>query len=497
MLEAAEIMKRFGPVTALSDVDMRVAAGEVVALVGENGSGKSTLARVIAGVHKPDGGQLRVDGESCDLASPADSLRRGIVLVAQELTAVPKMSVAENILLGSIPTTLRRAKRRRLYERARPLLDAVGVRCHPGTPFEQLRSGDRELVELAKALAAEPRLLILDEATSRLEENDVERLFGIVRRLREQGTATIIITHRLREIVAVADRAVVLRDGRNVGELPRAEITDERLSSMMVGRDLGDFYNKRHVAFGDNTLDVKDLLVAGASEPVSFQVRAGEVVGLAGLVGAGRTEVLETIAGVRRPLSGEVSVAGRPVAPGDPRAALRAGIALVPEDRRGQGLVLGRSLSENVTLGSRRSGKLVHKRQDRAQGEAAIKRLRIKARHPDDEVRTLSGGNQQKVVIARCLSFSPKLLLLDEPTRGIDVGAKQEIFRLMGEMLEAGLAIVIASSELTELLGTCDRILVMHDRALAGELGSEEASEERIALLSAGGRIHSGDDRTS
>lgn len=494
MFEAVGITKRFGPVTALADVELTVGVGEVVALVGENGSGKSTLARVLSGVHQADEGLVRVDGEVCDFASPADSLAKGIALVAQELTAVPKMSVAENILLGSIPGGLRPAQRRRLYERAKPLLDIVGVHCHPGTPFERLRTGDRELVELAKALAADPRLLILDEATSRLAEDDVERLFGIVRRLRERGTSTILITHRLREIVEVADRAVVLRDGRNVGGLPRDEITDERLSSMMVGRDLGDFYAKRKVAFGDDVLVVRDLLVAGARDPVSFEVRAGEVVGLAGLVGAGRTEVLETIAGVRRPLAGEVSVDGRHVPPGDPRAALRAGIALVPEDRRGQGLVLGRSVSENVTLGSRRPFAFVHARRDHVHGEDAIRRLRIKAPHPDVEVRTLSGGNQQKVVIARCLSFSPKLLLLDEPTRGIDVGAKQEIFQLMGEMLEAGLGIVIASSELTELLGTCDRIIVMHDRGLAGELGAGEATEERIALLSAGGRVRRGDD---
>jgi ribose transport system ATP-binding protein len=492
VLVGAGITKRFGAVTALAGVDIRVDPGEVVALVGENGSGKSTLSRILSGVLTPDEGMVELDGVACSFSSPAQALEHGIALVAQELTAVPEMSVAENVMLTRIPVTLGRVRRRQLCVQAQPFLDAVGVRCDPAARFSSLRSGDRELVEVAKALAARPRLMILDEATSRLGESDVERLFSIVRRLREEGTSTLLITHRLREIVEIADRAVVLRDGRSAGELSRREVSDERLSSMMVGRDLVDFFHKRTIPFGRPLLEVDDLEVEGGRGPISFEVRAGEVLGLAGLVGAGRTEVLETIAGIRPVVAGSIRIDGAEVRNHSPRGALRAGLALVPEDRRGQGLVLGRSIAENVALGSWRTAGVVDRRRERREGADSIDRLRIRAPHADVEVRTLSGGNQQKVVLARCLSTNPKVLLLDEPTRGIDVGAKEEIFRLMGDMLEAGMGIVMASSELMELLGICDRILVLHDRAMAGELDRTDATEERIALLSAGGQVNHG-----
>ena len=339
---------------------------------------------------------------------------------------------------------------------------------------------------MGKALATDPRFLILDESTSRLGEGDVERLFRLLRRLRDDGTSTILITHRLPEIIELADRAVVLRDGRNVGELPRDRLSEELLSSTMVGRELTDYYHKHEIAPGEPVLEVESLVAPGTVEPVSFTVHAGEVVGLAGLVGAGRTELLETIFGVRRAHGGRVLVGGREVRAGSPRAALESGIALVPEDRHQQGLNLAGSVRENIAMGTwpLRSAE---PRRERQISRQAIDRLQIRTAGIDASIRSLSGGNQQKVVIARCLTRNPRVLLLDEPTRGIDIGAKAEVFALMGELLERGMAIVMVSSEMLEILGLSDRILVVHERAIVGELTRAEATEDRIAYLSAGG----------
>jgi ribose transport system ATP-binding protein len=342
---------------------------------------------------------------------------------------------------------------------------------------------------VGKALATRPRLLILDEATSRLGERHVERLFDLVRRLRDEGMSTILITHRLREICDLADRAVVLRDGELAGELDREGLEEQSLSRLMVGRELKEFFHKRTVAARAPVLEVDALVAPGTSCPVSFTVCGGEVVGLAGLVGSGRTELLETIAGGRRAAAGSVTVNGVRVAPGSPAAAIEAGIALVPEDRHGQGLVLDASLRENVSLGRWRSARLARKPSELARAEQAVERLRIKAPDPEVPVRSLSGGNQQKVVIARCLERSPAVLLLDEPARGIDVGAKEEIFTLIGDMLAAGLAIVLVSSDMLEVLGLSDRVLVLHERRVVGELAAAAASEEEIAFLAGGGRV--------
>ena len=486
MLEARQISKHYGLVRALIEVDFAVARGEVVALAGENGSGKSTLAKILAGAVPADGGELTIDGAPCAFAKPADALGVGIALVTQEPTACPAMSVAENLLLSRLPGALAAFRRRRYNDLARPLLEAIEVDVDPAAPFSSLKAGDRELVEVGKALATDPRFLILDESTSRLGEGDVERLFRLLRRLRDDGTSTILITHRLPEIIELADRAVVLRDGRNVGELPRDRLSEELLSSTMVGRELTDYYHKHQIAPGEPVLQVESLVAPGTAEPVSFTVHAGEVVGLAGLVGAGRTELLETIFGVRRAHGGRVLVGGREVRAGSPRAALESGIALVPEGRHQQGLNLAGSVRENIAMGTwpLRSAE---PRRERQISRQAVDRLQIRTAGIDASIRSLSGGNQQKVVIARCLTRNPRVLLLDEPTRGIDIGAKAEVFALMGELLERGMAIVMVSSEMLEILGLSDRILVVHERAIVGELTRAEATEDRIAYLSAGG----------
>lgn len=486
MLSARGISKSYGAVRALADVDFTIGPGEIVALAGENGSGKSTLAKILAGVVAHDEGEIALDGEACTFGRPRDALDRGIALVAQELTAAPQLSVAENVLMTRFPKPLGWFSRRSFDAAARDALALVGVRIDPRARFGSLKPGDRELVEVAKALASKPRFLILDEATSRFGETDVRHLFALLRRLRDEGVSTLLITHRLSEISDIAERAVVLRDGRRVGELARQEISQERLSAMMVGRELRHFFHKREVETGLPLLHVERLVVGDTTQPVSLDVSAGEIVGLAGLVGSGRTELLETIFGVRRARGGRVLVGGDEIPLGSPRRALAAGLALVPEERHRQGLNLAASIRENIAMGTWRLA-VANRAGERRISLEAVQRLRIRATGIEARVRSLSGGNQQKVVLARCLTRKPRVLLMDEPTRGIDVGAKEEIFQLIGEMVADGMAILLVSSELTEILGLCDRIVVMHERRVVGDLKRADATEERLALLSAGG----------
>jgi rhamnose transport system ATP-binding protein len=489
IIHATSISKLYGVVRALGGVDFDVRPGEIVALAGENGSGKSTLAKILAGAVRRDGGSLVVAGRDVDYTSPREALEDGVALVAQEPTAVQSLSIAENVLLTQLPGPFGVFRRRSYTARARTLLERVGVAADPQAPFRSLKPGDRELVEIAKALAADPRVLVLDEATSRFGERDVERLFAILRRLRDEGTGVVLITHRLSEICDLADRAVVLRDGELVGELGRDELTAEVIASMMVGRELSDYFHKREIEVGEPVLSVNGLVVEGTTEPVSFEVRAGEVVAIAGLVGSGRTELVETVFGARRSRAGTVRVSGRTIRRGSPRAALRDGVALVPEDRHRQGLNLYGSVRDNIVLGTWRL-LYADPPRERRDSAAGVGRLRIRTDSADASIRSLSGGNQQKVVVARCLGRRPEVLLLDEPTRGIDVGAKEELFQLLGEMLDAGMAVVLISSEMMEVLGLADRVLVMHERRIVGELRRSEASDERIALLSAGGALN-------
>jgi rhamnose transport system ATP-binding protein len=487
LLRAAGISKQYGVVQALVDVDFDVHAGEIVALAGENGSGKSTLAKVLSGVVPRDAGSVVVEGREVSFPGPRDALAHGIALVAQEPTAVTALSVAENVLLTQLPGPLGVFRRRTYDARARVHLERVGVHASPQAPFMSLKPGDRELVEIAKALATEPRVLILDEATSRFGERDVERLFEILHRLRSEGAGIVLITHRLSEICDLADRAVVLRDGRRVGELAKSELTAEAIASMMVGRELTDYFHKRRIEPGPPVLSVESAVVEGTSAPVSFEVRAGEVVALAGLVGSGRTELLETIFGARRLLGGRIRVDGRD-AGRSPRSALACGMALVPEDRHRQGLNLYGTVRDNIVLGSWRLA-AAEPGRERRESEEAVKRFRIRTDRTSASIRSLSGGNQQKVVVARCLGRRPRVLLLDEPTRGIDVGAKEELFELFGQMLEEGIAILLVTSEMLEVLGLADRVLVLHERQIVGELSRADATEERIAYLSAGGTV--------
>jgi ribose transport system ATP-binding protein len=495
VLDMQGITMDFPGVRALDGVDLQVRAGEVRALLGENGAGKSTLMNVLSGVFRHYGGSIKVAGEESSIHAPADAQRLGIAMIHQELTLVPELSVADNVFLGREPRTPRGlVDRKTMAARTRDLLDTLGLRVDPSRPVRHYRVGEQQLIELAKALTMDVWLLVMDEPTSALADAEVRRLLDVIRGLRNRGVAVIYISHRLEELYAVADTVTVLRDGRLIGTERMNEVSHDRLIEMMVGRPLGELFPR---APQSGSTPVERLRVDGLSlgrvgddggtelNDVSFTVRAGEIVGLAGLMGAGRSEVLEAIYGAHagRLPKGALAVDGRPYRPRSPRDGIRAGIAFVPEDRKQDGLVLQSSVRFNTSLsvlGQLRRWLTVDRRRERALVREQIKALRIKSPSMSTPVQTLSGGNQQKVVLAKCLLTKPKIILLDEPTRGIDVNAKAEIYSLMNQLATEGVAIVVASSELPELLAMCDRIVVLCEGRVTGEFSGSEASQEAI-----------------
>lgn len=491
MLEIQSVSKRFPGVRALHNVSFAVAAGEVHALIGENGAGKSTLMKILSGVYTDYEGALLLDGQPLHLAGPRDAQQRGIAIIHQELNLIPELTVAENIFLGREPKTAAGLLDSDQIEReSRMLLDRLMLPIPVDRPVKSLRVGEQQLVEVAKALSLDARLLILDEPTSALSQAEIERLFTIVDALKAQGVTMIYISHKLDEIFRIADRVTVLRDGEWIGTLPIAEADAPGLIRMMVGRSLSDLFPKEVAEEGDEVLRVEQLsLLAGARvralSDISFSVRRGEIVGVAGLMGAGRTELLETLFGVHPPqrVRGRVVLDGQERRIGSPADAIRAGLAFVTEDRKTQSLVLTLSVAHNLTLAA--LGRFLHlniirRRAENAAVQRSIEQLRIKTPTAATEVDKLSGGNQQKVVLAKCLLTRPQVLLLDEPTRGIDIGAKAEIYAIISRLAGEGAAIVMASSELPELLAMCDRILVLCEGRLTAELRREEATQERI-----------------
>lgn len=488
LLEARGIAKRFGVVTALSGVDFDVRPGEVHALVGENGSGKSTLLSILAGALRPDGGSLFVDGEPQTFGSPGDAHRLGIALIHQEPQVVTHLSVAENILLGQWPRRGGAVAWKQLRRRAAEVLNRLEVDLDVNAMVGELPLGRRQIVEIARALALEPRVLLLDEATSSLSEHDTQALFRLLSRLRNDGIGIVYISHRMRELFELADRATVLRDGVVAGQTPMSQTDERRLAATMVGRDLEGYWHKADTEKGSPVLEVRGL-TRGHLSDISFEVREGEVVGLAGFAGSGRSALVRTLIGLRRYRTGEIAVDGVPVRIKGPRHALSLGLACVPEDRKAHGLVLDWSVERNATLAAaaqRSPLAVLRRRWDRHQFERASNGLRIKTASPLQPVRSLSGGNQQKVVVAKNLGLSPRLLILDEPTRGVDIGAKADIYAIMAGLVSNGMALLVASSELPELLGVCDRILVMHRGRIVKELHRDEADEETIVYYSSG-----------
>ena len=492
LLEAVALWKRFPGVQALAEVSARFGAGEVVAVMGENGAGKSTLMKVLAGVHAPDAGEIRWEGRAVRMAGVAQAEALGIAFIHQELNLCENLSVAENIMLGREPRWGGCwLDRRALRERARGALERVGLAVAPEVLVESLSIGQRQMVEIARALAREARLVIMDEPTSSLTSGEAERLFGVVGELKAQGLGVVFISHRLREVEAVADRVVVLKDGRNSGSLRRGEIGAERMVQLMVGRDLDPARRRPwEVATGAVRLEVAGLRTrAWPGQAVSFAVRAGEIVGLAGLVGAGRSELARVVAGVDRAVGGAVRVDGVALPPGRVGAAVAAGLALAPEDRKEQGIFLEMSILENLALpglGRMQRGGFVRSGQVAALGARMRDLLGIRAAGLEQAAGLLSGGNQQKVVLAKWLALGPKVLVLDEPTRGVDVGAKAEIYRVVEELAAGGAAVLMISSDLEEVLRLSDRVLVMHEGRLAGEVGRAALSEEAVMDLATG-----------
>jgi ABC-type sugar transport system ATPase subunit len=491
ILSAAGIHKRFGGVHALRNARLDVAPGEVHALVGENGSGKSTLLKILSGQLQPDAGTIRLDGRERSFRGPPDALAQGIATVTQETTLAPDLSIAENIFLGH-----RMAKRFGLVDwsrtkaRAVEALGRLGLEhLDPGTIARRLRPDQQQMVEIARAISIDARVLILDEPTSSLTDDEVAALFAAVARLKEQGVAIVFVSHRLNEIFAVADHVTVLRDGHTVGDGPCGSFDRQSLVTLMVGRAVEDVQADHDVAVHESpALRLRGVGVAGAVEDVDLDVGHGEIVGLAGLVGAGRSELLEAIFGVRA-RTGTVEVDGRPASISGPRGAIRAGVAFVPADRKNQGLVLEMNVRENLVMAS--TSRLSRLRWPSAGAELrevsdAIERLDIRAHSPRASVATLSGGNQQKVVLGKWLATRPRVLMLDEPTRGVDVGAKGEIYRLLFQAAQEGMGVLVSSSEVPELLLLCDRIAVMFRGRVVASLSRGEASEATIALYAGG-----------
>jgi len=491
LLELIGITKSFGGVRALDDVSFELQAGEVHALLGENGAGKSTLIRIVAGAHRPDSGRFAVGGETVEHADPLQMRALGIAVIYQQPALFPDLSVAENIALGrESGSSWSRIDRRRRREDARELLSRLGSGVDPDAPVSGLRMAEQQLVEIARALGSKARILVMDEPTAALSEREASHLLGVVRDLRASGVGIVYVSHRLEEVLALADRYTVLRDGRFVATRTRGEVDREGLIRLMVGREAGLIAPRADTQPGAPLLELRGLgCAASGVADVNLEVRAGEIIGVAGLVGAGRTELARAVFGLTPADSGEIRVAGQAVAIRTPEDARRQGIAYVPEDRRRFGVVSEMSVAANTTLSVLRELSLfglVDRRGEERLAASFVSRLAIKTASVHAKVATLSGGNQQKVALARGLATKPRVLILDEPTQGIDVGAKAEVHGLMAELAAAGLGILVISSELEEALGVSDRIVVMRGGRVAGTLGRDEATPEGVLALAIG-----------
>jgi len=496
VLELVDVQKSFGAVRALRSASISVEAGSIHALIGENGAGKSTLIKIVAGVYHRDAGTFRFQGADVDFGSTAESKASGIAVIYQEPTLFPDLSVTENIFMGRQPLRAgRRIDRAAMHTEASALFARLGVSLDPRRPARGLSIADQQIIEIAKAISLDASLLVMDEPTAALSGVEVDRLFAVARSLRDEGRALVFISHRFDEVFALCDTVTVMRDGEYVSTQPIADTTVDQLVSMMVGREVAELFPKTVAPVGDVVLEVEGLESLGTFHDVSFTVRAGEIVGLAGLVGAGRSEIARAVFGVDSYDAGTVRLLGRTVKPHDPRAAIRAGMAFVPEDRRKQGLVTEGSVARNVAGGIRsgltRLGLLTTAAENRASGPWAAK-LEVKTSALDMAAATMSGGNQQKVVIAKWLATRPKLLIIDEPTRGIDVGTKAEVHRLLSDLAGQGLAVLMISSELPEVLGMADRVLVVCEGRITADIPRAEATPENVMHAATSAVHHDG-----
>ena len=485
------IAKSFAGNLVLADVNFAAAAGEVHALVGENGAGKSTLMKILAGVHQPDAGQISINGQVVSFHRPADALRHGIAMIYQELSLAPHLTVAENIFLGREPLSvpaLGIISQRELNERAARLLAEYGFKLNPRARTGRLSAADRQLVEITRAVVEARQVIVMDEPTSSLTNSEVSELFRIIRDLKSRGLAIIYISHRLEELEEIADRMTILRDGRAVWSGRWGELTTDEIIRHMAGRELKDIFPPRHSRRGEALLKVNHLSRPGVFENISFEAHAGEVLGLAGLAGAGRTELVEAIFGAQPADSGTVTLAGSVVSSFSPHDAVARGLSLLTEDRKRTGLCLNLPVSANVTLANVRAlvrNAMLRRRAENEVTEQLIEKLHIRPPSPRKAAGRLSGGNQQKVLLARWLYAGAKVFLLDEPTRGVDVAARSEIYRQINELAEAGACIVMVSSDLPEILGMADRILVMRRGRLVAELDARQTSQEEVLKYAA------------
>jgi len=484
ILELKNISKSFSGVEVLHDVSFALRPGEVHALLGENGAGKSTLVKIITGVHQPDRGEILLKGKPVHFGDARASRQAGIAAIYQELSLFPDLDVAENIFAGRQPLTFGgRVDWRKLYAEAGKLLESLGVKLDLKQKARTLSIAQQQMVEIARAFSINAQILIMDEPTSSLTLHEVDDLFRLVRRLREEGTAVIFISHRLEELYTLADRVTVLRDGFYVDTKPMKDVTRDDLIRMMVGRTITNLFPKQGVTAGDVVLKVDHLTRAGSFYDVSFELRRGEILGLAGLVGAGRTNVARAIFGVEPPTAGKIYIDGREVAITSPQQAIGLGLAYVPEDRQLHGLIPAMSLTPNISLPMlpqyAQMGWLRDKRERKSAYEAAVQ-MEVRANNVWQLARELSGGNQQKVVLAKWLSTNPRILILDEPTRGIDVGTKAAVHGLMSKLAAEGMAILMISSELPEILGMSDRVIVMREGHVTGHFSRAEATQENI-----------------
>ena len=493
LLELKGITKRFPGVLALDNVSLSIGAGEVVALIGENGAGKSTLMKILGGVHQADPGEIWFDGRSITIHNVADALALGIGFIHQELNILDNLSVAANVFMGREPTwggPLRLIDRRRIASDSEQYLKRLGLNISPDTPLHKLSLAQQQMIEIAKALSQNARLIIMDEPTSSLTLSETDRLLATVRDLSRNGVSVIYISHRLGEIKQIADRVVALRDGCNAGDLGREQIEHHAMVSLMIGRKLGSLYIDSQGVQQAGGFKVEGLRTRYRPQhKISFEVARGEILGFAGLVGAGRSEMAQTVFGVDAPMEGVLRLDGNELAVHSPRDAIAAGIFLVPEDRRHTGLITEMTVRENITLpGLKRytTWSLVRADRENEVARRQVEVLRVKTPGIEAKVMNLSGGNQQKVVLAKWLSLEPKVMIFDEPTRGIDVGAKAEIYRLMRDLADRGVAIIMISSDMEEVLGVSDRIAVMHEGDIAGFLDRNEFSEQAIMNLAVG-----------
>jgi ribose transport system ATP-binding protein len=491
LLCVSKLTKSFPGVLALAEVSLSVATNEFVAVIGENGAGKSTLMKMLGGIHQPDLGTIEFEGKPVVLDSVLKAQALGIALIHQELNLADNLDVSANVFLGREPQRFGFIDKQRMREETQLLLDRLNAGFTADVLVESLSLGQRQLVEIAKALSLQAKLLIMDEPTSSLSARESESLFAVIAQLRQQGISILYISHRLGEVMTMADRVVALRDGRNAGELTKDQISHEAMIRLMIGRDMTKAFDHHPQKLGGIALEVCRLKTqANPSHELNFSVRRGEIVGIAGLVGSGRTEVLRALFGVEPPLAGELRVNDTAFIPKHPADAVKAGLALVPEDRKALGVFLPESVKWNISLPNlwqnQHGAGFLNTLNEDEMAISMTQKLKIKAASISTLVGTLSGGNQQKVALAKWLAMKPKLLLLDEPTRGIDVGAKREIYQLMEELACEGMAILFVSSEMEEVLAMSYRVLVMHEGRLAGELHSHELSEEAVMRLASG-----------